>query len=681
MRGVIKSREATIARAAGVMLAKRLDFWTSTTPSAPSKDASRHLLDVAASPPLLRRGAFRYCHFGLSLTALLLGSAFSVALAPAPQSQQPGAFARIAYTVAMPRPTTHLFEVSLVLETPPGAVPAAVDLQMPLWQPGRYSNADFAKNVQEFSVRTGTQVLPFEKIDSQTWRVQTRGNRTLNVAYKVFGNDLSGTFAQLDGTHANFNGGEIFMYVVGHKQDAVELRIQPPAGWRTINGRTETANQTAWRYPNYELLIDNPTEIGPDWTLDEFSTGGKNYRVVMHSRGNEGGQRPNLVRDLRKIVDAELEMWGPPEFERYTFLYHFANDNRSFDGMEHLVSTQLINVGNLADPGVFERALEDAAHEFFHVWNVKRLRPAAFGPWDWTRPANTKSLWIAEGLTQYYGNLMMRRAGLWDDLRYLSGLEDSLRYVENSPGSRVMSAVDASLAAPFIDSAVHRQQTNLANTSITYYVKGELLGVVMDLTIRGRTNGRRSLDDVFRQMYDEFYVKAPNASYYLKGRGYTEEDFVRVLSQVAGTNMQDFYDRHIRGVEPLPYDAAFGVVGLRLLKTPEEAVFSGLVVDRGGAGLRLGALPTDGPAARSGLQQGDQLVAIGGSLVTRANWQAVLESRKPGDRVKIQAERFGRTVDVEFVLEEPRIFDYDLQDLPSVSAEALRLRTAWLTGK
>jgi predicted metalloprotease with PDZ domain len=503
----------------------------------------------------------------------------------------------------------------------------------------------------------------------------------LSVSYKVFGDDLSGTFAQLDGTHASFNGGEIFMYVVGHKQDPVELQIQPPAGWNTINGRTETPNQTRWRYPNYEILIDNPTEIGPDWTLDEFSTGGKTYRVVVHSRGNEGGLRPDLVRDLRRIVDAQVEMWGPPEFESYTFLYHFANDNRSFDGMEHLVSTQIVNGGNLGDPGVLDGMLATAAHEFFHVWNVKRLRPAAFGPWDWTRPANTRSLWIAEGLTQYYGNLMMRRAGLWSDARYFGELKDSLEYVENSPGSRLMSAVDASLAAPFIDSAVHRQQTNLANSSMTYYLKGELIGLVLDLTLRGQTNGRRSLDDVFRQMYDELYVKAPNASYYLKGRGYTEEDFVRVLSQVTGSDMQNFYDRYIRGVDPLPYDAALAVVGLRLAKTATESNYSGVVMDRGGAGLRLGALPTDGPAARSGLQQGDQLVAVNGALVTRANWTAAFSTRKPGDRVKVQVERFDRTVDVEFVLEEPRSFDYEVQELPNAPADTRRLRQAWLTGK
>jgi len=614
-----------------------------------------------------------------SLAALALAVVTSTVLTSiaAPQT---GAFQRIVYTLAMTRPTTHLFEVSIAVETPSGSVAASIDLQMPLWQPGRYSNADFAKNVQEFSARAGSQVLPFEKVDNQTWRVETRGNRALTVAYKVFGNDLSGTYAQLDGTHANFNGGEIFMYIVGHKQDAVELHIQPPSGWRTINAGSENPEQTQWKYPNYELLIDSPTEVGPDWTLDEFNTGGKNYRVVVHSRGNEGGLRPNLIRDVRKIVDAEVAMWGTPEFNRYTFIYHFADDNRSFDGMEHLASTQIINGNNLSEPGVMARALEDSAHEFFHVWNVKRLRPAALGPWDWTRPANTKSLWIAEGLTQYYGNLMMRRAGLWNDSRYFSELNQSLEFVENSPGSRLMSAVDASLAAPFIDSAVHRQQTNLSNTSITYYLKGELIGVVMDLTILGRTNGSRSLDDVFRLMYDELYLKSPNASYYLKGRGYTEEDFVRALSRVAGTDMQSFYDRYIRGVEPLPYDSALSVAGLRLVRTANERGSSGIVLERGAAGLRLAALPTDGPAARFGLQEGDQLVAIGGSLVNRLNWQAALDRFNPGDRVKVQVERFGRTVDVNLVMGEPSDFTYRLEDLPNVSDEARRLRAAWLKG-
>ena len=595
------------------------------------------------------------------------------------QSQAPAPFRSIAYTLAMPRPASHLFEVSIDVEAL--QAPASVDFQMPKWQPGRYSVADFAQNVQEFSAKAGGQRLPARKDDDQTWRVDTRGNRSFTVTYKVFGNDLSGTYAQLDVTHGNYNGGEIFMYVAGHKQDPVSLQIRPPAGWRVINGASERANQTSWRYPNYEILIDNPTEVGPDWTLDEFNVGGKTYRVVVHSRGAEGDLRPNLVRDLEKIVNAEVRMWGPPDFEAYTFLLHFAGDTNSHDGMEHLTSAQIIRPGGLADPGNYARTLDNAAHEFFHAWNVKRLRPAELGPWDWTRPANTEGLWIAEGLTQYYGAMMLRRAGLWSDSELLNDIEGTIDDVENAPGNKLMSAVDASLAAPFIDGAAHRQRTNLDNTSVSYYTKGELIGVVLDLSIRGRTNGRRSLDDVLKQMYEECYLKAPNASYYLRGRGYTQADFVRILSEVSGTDMSRFYDRYVRGVETLPYDEAFRVAGLRLMKTPAETATAGLNLDNADRqNLRLGSLRPSSPAERAGLQEGDILVSIGGVSVTRGNWRSTLDRYRPGDRVTVQFRRFGETLDRVIELSAPVVFNYRLEEIPNASAEARTLRSAWLSG-
>jgi predicted metalloprotease with PDZ domain len=262
------------------------------------------------------------------------------------QALESPAFRRIAYRLAMPRPASHLFHVTIDVETPPGTVPPSVDFQIPRWQPGRYSVADFAANVQEFSAHSGNAALEFEKTDDQTWRVFTGGSRRLTVEYKMFGNDLSGTYAQLDVTHASFTGGELFMYPVGHKQDAVELQMEVPEGWRVINGSSETPGQSVWRYPNYELLIDNPTEVGPDWTLDTFDVDGKNYRVVVHSRASEGGHRPELVRDIEKVVRAAVAMWGPPDFDRYTFLIHYAADGVSWDGMEHLNSTQIVEPGS-----------------------------------------------------------------------------------------------------------------------------------------------------------------------------------------------------------------------------------------------------------------------------------------------------------------------------------------------
>ncbi len=462
----------------------------------------------------------------------------------------------------------------MTMQVEPGAPLQSFDLQMPRWSPGRYAVFDFAKNVQEVKAfgadcPAGADCiqapLPVVRMDDQTWRIETRGGQKINVTYKVFADDLSGTFSQLDERHADFNGGSLFMYVVNHKQDPVSLSITPPSRWRIINAATTTPGQTAWQFPNYDIMIDTPTEIGPDWTMDQFQVAGKTYRVVVHSFGGEGGKRPELVRGIEKIVRAETAMWGPPEFDSYTFLIHFAPGIAGGDGMEHLNSTQIVQAGALDEQGWLDHALSTVAHEFFHVWNVKRLRPVELGPWDFTRPLATRSLWIAEGLTNYYGTLMLRRAGLTTDEQLIRSYSDTINRVENSPGSRLMSAEEASLSAPFLDRAVHAQRTNLANTSISYYAKGEVLGLVLDLLIRGKTGGRASLDDVMRRMYDRFYVNGQKTTYYLRGHGYTGEDFERAASEVAGVDLHDFFERYVRRTETPPYDEALASVGLRLV--------------------------------------------------------------------------------------------------------------------
>jgi predicted metalloprotease with PDZ domain len=610
---------------------------------------------------------------------LLLVLAIAV-FAPPLQAQAPYG---ISYSQAMSRPASHLFEVTIDVTVPANDSSGFIDFQMPKWQPGRYAVANFAANVQEFKAQSQTRSLVWTRIDDQTWRVQRQGNRSVTATYKVFGNDLSGTYAQLDFGHATYTGGEIFMYVAGHKADPVELHVEPPPNWRVVNGRIERPNQRDWQYPNYDIFIDNPTEIGPDWTLDEFRVDGKTYRVVVHSRGDEDGRRPALVRDVEKIVRAQVRMWGPPEFDSYTFLFHFAADDRSSDGMEHLTSTHIIEPGILAERHTYANAVSTAAHEFFHAWNVKRLRPIEFGPWDLTKPAATRALWIAEGFTQYYGMLMYYRAGVEEPEEFLQNLSDTIATIENSPASKLMSAEASSLAAPFIDTAVHRQRTNLSNTSLSYYLKGELIALNLDLLIRGWTRGQRSLDDVMRRAYEEFYLKGPNASYYLKGRGYSIEDFARVVSEVAGRDMTDWFDRYIRGVDLLPYDEALATVGLRLVKSPAYQPYTaGIVVDRDDRqALRLGALHTNSPAERGGLQEGDVVLSIGGTNVSRENWLSVINRYKKGDRVPVTVRRFRRSMDLSIVLEEPDVFDYRIEEIPNVTAQARALRSAWLQGR
>jgi predicted metalloprotease with PDZ domain len=629
----------------------------------------------------------RLSRFVLAATATLLALLLFVITVSAADGAPLSA---INYRLTMSRPASHLFEVSIEAELAEGESRDHLDFQMPRWSPGRYAVFNFAKNVQEVSAASGVcpagakckmAALPVTRLDDQTWRIQLLGNRSLTLKYKVFGDDLSGTFSQLDDRHANINGGSVFMYIVGHKQDPVKLSIDPPKDWRIVNARTVSANEREWKFPNYDALIDTPTEIAPDWTMDEFKVDGKTYRIVVHSLGSEGGRRPQLVRDIEKIVRAETRMWGTPDFDSYTFLIHFANDNRSSDGMEHLNSTNMIEPGKLADPETYADTLELASHEFFHVWNVKRLRPAEFGPWDFTRPMNTRSLWIAEGVTEYYGELMMRRAGLWKDAQLLKRFGEVINGIETSPGSRLMSAEESSIVAPFLDGALDAQRTNLTNTSINYYYKGEVLALVLDLLIRGRTRGRASLDEVLRQLYDEFYLKSQNTNYYLRGRGFTSEDFQRVTSKVAGTEMSDFFKRYVSGVEVLPYDEALGSVGLRLVREAASQSHSvGLSTETENERVRIKNVRNDSPAEDAGLKQGDIIIALGDTNITPENYTTTTNRLKRNERISITINRDGQTLKKFITLNANNVFNYRLEEIPNASTEQRQLRAAWMNG-
>jgi predicted metalloprotease with PDZ domain len=623
--------------------------------------------------------------FFLSAATLSLLLLFNITASAVPEAPLPA----INYRLSMSRPVSHLFEVSIEAEIAEGDTAQHLDFQMPKWSPGRYAIFDFAKNVQEVQAAAGIcppdakcklAVAPVTRLDDQTWRVQLQGSRSVTLRYKVFGDDLSGTFSQLDSRHANFNGASIFMYVVGHKQDPVKLFIDPPKNWRIINGRMETADQREWQFANYDLLIDTPTEIAPDWTMNEFKVDGKTYRVVVHSFGDEGGKRAALVRDVEKIVRAETRMWGAPEFDTYTFLIHFAANDYSGDGMEHLTSTQIINPGAMSEPDAYEGTLGTAAHEFFHVWNVKRLRPVELGPWDFTRPLNTRVMWIAEGFTTYYGNLMLRRAGIWNDARFLSYLSALIGGIENAPGSRLMSAEESSLSAPFLDGEAHEQRTNLGNTAVSYYPKGATLGLTLDLLIRRKTAGRASLDDVLRRMYEEFYLKSQKATYYLRGRGYTSEDFERMASEVAGADLSDFFKRYVRGVETPPYTEVLAGVGLQLTRKPARKPYSaGLSLNS--QSMKIVGVRNGSPAEDAGLQQGDVLLSIGHRKVTAETWTDVLNRYKQNEQVPIAVRRDRHTIKATVTLGQPDHYDYHVEEMTDAPPETRAMRAAWMNGE
>ena len=473
----------------------------------------------------------------------------------------------IAYQVSAPDPASHRFEIAMRVD---GIRGDTVVLQMPVWSPGRYAQMDFARNVQRFTVTdTGGKPVAYDLVNGGRWRLHTRGVSGVRVRYRVFANNLSGTFSVADTAHLNWNGASLFAYVAGHKQDPVRLMILPPAGWHVINGASTTPDQLEFRFANYDILIDTPTEVAPVIHVDSFTVDGRLYRAVTHlNGGDDHGQRARFARDVERIVRYENTVMGPPPLAMYTFLFNIGYAGG--DGMEHLVSTQIISSRAWSDTATVLAGIGTAGHEYFHVWNVKRIRPAALGPFDYEQAQFQPSLWVAEGWTNYYGNIGLLRAGIEPRSAYYAELAGAIQYNLETPAAKWVSARMASTLAPYWDGAARPMQTDGDENFISYYSKGEALAVVLDLTIRARTGGRKSLDDALRALKKRSW-DAPNAGYYLPGRGYTELDVEQAVSEAAGTDMHAWFERYVGGTEEIPFASALAEAGMRYTVTGEGA--------------------------------------------------------------------------------------------------------------
>jgi predicted metalloprotease with PDZ domain len=482
---------------------------------------------------------------------------------------------QIAYVLEARDPATHEATVRVRVS---GALGDTTLLQLPAWYPGRYAIYNFAANVQETHAACDGRAIPTPKRDKQTWIVRCkaapRGSTTLEFSQLVWWDDLTGSTSQIDSLHVNVNPGTIFPYVVGHKADSVSVTYVGPEGWTVINGAIVTPwpGAVTQRFPNYDVFIDHPTEIASRISLDTFSLEGTQYRVLVHAEGDTGvGLRRRLAADLEAIVRTEVAFWGVQPMERYTFLVHFIPGNRGGgDGMEHLTSCQVIIPSALADTagesgpqGAYGRH-ELFAHEFFHAWNMKRLRARELGPWDYTRDNPTPTLWVGEGFTNYYGARLVYRAGLWSPALYLARVAANISQLQATPGRLAMSVEDASLSAWFMDRVPLRQQATLHNSAVSYYTKGEALAWLLDLEVRARTGGEKTLDDVMRLLWHRFWNGA-TTTYYLQGHGYADADVRQALNDVTQSEFSDFFARYVAGTEELPYGWTLGKVGLRLV--------------------------------------------------------------------------------------------------------------------
>src|SRR5581483_8434252 len=588
---------------------------------------------------------------------------------------------KLHYAVAMPEPETHLFHVSVEVS---GAQGDRLRFVMPAWAPGSYLVRDFARHVQEAeAVDARGRALPVARVDKQTWEVALEGRSRVAFRYKVYANELSVQTSHLDATHGYANGTSLFVYVEGAKALPATLEIRPFKGWR-VDVALPSAGPNRFSARDYDKLVDAPCECGTHRTVD-FRAAGKPHRVAIYGQGNEDVDR--IAKDLKAIVEEEAAIFGGLPYERYLFILHL-HDRRG-GGLEHRGSnTSSVDRWSFQPGKRYEEFLALEAHEFFHTWNVKRLRPAVLGPFDYTRENHTTLLWAMEGVTSYYDHLVLARLGLISEDRYREFLAETITQLRQQPGRFHLSLAQSSFLTWV---KLYKQDANWVNTGVSYYLKGELIGLLLDLAIRDRTDGRKSLDDVMRALYEKYPASGPGIPEPHHGG---EDGWRTTLEEVTGLSWRAFWETHIEGTEEVAFEPALRKLGwalrpVRKEEKPDEkakkgdyatpGAWLGLDVKEHEKRILVARVLHGSPAMAAGLSPEDELVAFEGAQVKDKDFlERRLRERRPGDTVRLHAFRRGMLVETRATLAENPPEKWVLEEDKRASPRAKRLRRAWL---
>jgi len=570
--------------------------------------------------------------------------------------------ASLRYTLAMPAPKSHYFEVKMEL----GGFPADyTDVKLPVWAPGSYLVREYAKNVEGFEARTASgQPLAAEKINKNTWRVRHAKQVNFQVSYRVYAFELSVRTSFIDADHGYSNGSNVFMYPAENKKLGSTVVVQPAAGWAQVSTALRPApGKFTYKAASYDELADSPIEIGNQKVL-EFTANGTPHQVAMC--GTYTADETKLLADMKRVCEEAHRVVGQNPLDHYLFIVH--NLERGGGGLEHLYSTTL-EVGRTAygtEAGM-KSFLGLMAHEYFHLWNVKRIRPVALGPFNYDQENYTHMLWVSEGMTEYYSKQILTRAGVLSREEYLGKLGNAITEVENTPGNRIQSAAESSFDAWI---KYYRPNENANNTQISYYSKGDLIGTWLDLNIAQATSGAKHLDDVFRLLYDTYYKKA--------GRGFTDQEYQDAVATVAGRRFDEFFRNSVYDTKPIDFATALAYAGLTLTSAPlsAEGTLGANFSNRTGK-LLVASVVRDGAAWNTGLSATDEVLLINGAAPSEETVKALVSS-PVGTDVKLQVRRDGLSRDITLKALPNADRKFTVQPVASPTAAQQKVLAKWL---
>lgn len=545
----------------------------------------------------------------------------------------------VIYKIGMPFPSNHLFEIEI--EVVDSSSENFTDFILPVWRTGRYVILNFASGVQNFSAMDPNgSSLKWNKIDKTTWRVQNNGLQNFSIKYKIFANEFGLRTRGLNDEKAFIDASTVLMYPEKLRSKPIELNIVPYDNWHITTGLTpDPLRANSFTSSDYDILADSPILIGNQKDI-VFFIGEKKYKVSFSGEGNYNID--TVVDDYKKIITEITKFWKDVPFDDFTFMLMM---NASEGGAtEHLNST-IITVFPLAfsNKDSYRDFLSTSAHEFFHTWNVKQLRPKALVPYDFKEESYTGELWIAEGITSYYQNIFLLKSGLLSVDKYLEIISNDIRNDKERPGNYIQSLAEASFDAWI---KANSNTGNKINSETNFYDKGANVGFLLDLEIRHSSDNKYSLDDVLRQMYKDFPLS--------KG-GYTNDDFIKVSEIFAGKDLTKFFNSYLYGLDSLEWEKYLSFAGLRLnLSVDKRSSVIGATLRESADRLYVSNVTPGLPAYKAGLDINDEIIALNGFKVRRSNFENRISEINSSDTIRLTIFRDEKIKEINVI---PEMFD------------------------
>ncbi|MFY0643660.1 MAG: M61 family metallopeptidase [Bacteroidia bacterium] len=538
--------------------------------------------------------------------------------------------ASVKYTVSFDQSKAHYAHISVHFE----ASEAESIFKVPVWTPGSYKVREFSQNVEHMKATVNGLGMEVDRIDKNTWSVGTETGQAVTFEYDVYCFVNSVRHSYVDEYYAFLHGVSAFGYVVGQQDEEVILELMPLSNWANVEIAAERlkANGHVFRLDNYDLLADSPIALG-NFDVVEYVSGDVPHRVVMMGEGNYDLEV--IKTDFKKISDEEVKMFKHHPSKLY--VHFIQNTEVASGGLEHMNSqTSQMDRWGYNNKERYIKFLGLVSHEYFHLWNVKRIRPVELGPFDYDKENYTDMLWIAEGITSYYDDLFLFRAGFYTETEYFDVLSKQINRFENTPGKDEMTLEQSSKLAWI---KAYLPNENSHNTTISYYNKGMLVAWMLDLQILKNSKGKRGLDDVMRKLYSNYQADP--------SKGFTHSEFIAVCSEIAGENMQSFFDAMVFSTSTIDYSrwlADFGMAAEEV--ESEEKAWSGVSSSLKNGKLIIDKVFSNGPAEEAGIAVNDELIAINGWRVTHAMNQHA-KKFDVGDTITILLSRDGRLIEKE----------------------------------